>query len=161
MNEVDIAIIIVTGLSALFGLWRGLVKEVLSLLAWIAALLVARVYSDSLADLLVNMIESDSVRYVTAFALLFVLIMMLGTLLNHMMAKLLNISGLKLLDRLLGGAFGIARGGIIVLVILFITSAFVAETELWQQSTLVPYGMAMIDWSRLFIEDLNTVNAGP
>ena len=161
MNEVDIAIIIVTGLSALFGLWRGLVKEVLSLLAWIAALLVARVYSDSVANLLVNMIESDSVRYVTAFALLFVLIMMLGTLLNHLMAKLLNISGLKLLDRLLGGAFGIARGGIIVLVILFITSAFVAETELWQQSTLVPYGMGLIDWSRLFIEDLNTVNAGP
>ena len=46
MNEVDTAILTVTALSFIFGLWRGLVKEVLSLVTWIAALLVARVYSE-------------------------------------------------------------------------------------------------------------------
>lgn len=158
MNEVDAAILGVTVVSCLFGLWRGLIKEVLSLLTWIAALLVARVYSQYLAGWLVNIIDSSSVRYVTAFAVIFVVVMMAGTVLNHLMAKLLTITGLKLADRLLGGVFGVARGVIIVLVIVFILSVFVSETERWRQSMLIPYSMAAIEWSRIFIGDLNSVN---
>lgn len=158
MNGVDAAILVVTTLSCLFGLWRGLVKEVLSLLTWIAALLVARVYSGVLSGFLINVIESSSARYVAAFAMIFVVVMMLGTLLNHLMSKLLTVTGLKLADRLLGGVFGIARGVIIVLVILFISTLFLSETEQWQQSTLIPYGLSMIEWSRIFIGDMNSVN---
>ncbi len=160
MNGVDTAILVVTTLSCLFGLWRGLVKEVLSLVTWVAALLVARVYSETLSEFMVNVIDSGSVRYVTALALIFVVIMMLGTLFNHLLSKLLTITGLKLVDRLLGGVFGAARGVIIVLVIVFISSVFVSETGQWQQSTLIPHGMAMIEWSRIFIEDMNSVNLG-
>ena len=160
MNGVDAAILVVTTISCLFGLWRGLIKEVLSLVTWIAALLVARVYSETLSEFMVNVIDSSSARYVAAFALIFVVVMMLDTLLNHMLSKLLTITGLKLVDRLLGGVFGVARGVIIVLVILFISSVFVSETEQWQQSTLIPYGLAMIEWSRIFIEDMNSINLG-
>ena len=157
MNETDAAILIVTGISCLFGLWRGLIKEVLSLLTWIAALLVARVYSEYLAEFFVNLINSSNVRYVTAFSILFVVVMMLGTMMNHFMAKLINVTGLKFADRILGGVFGIARGVVIVLVILFIASVFAAETQQWQQSQLVPYGMAAIEWSRIFIGDLGSL----
>ena len=138
MNEVDTAILVVTVLSFIFGLWRGLVNEVLSLVTWIAALLVARIYSEYLAGLLVNYLENDSVRYVTAFALIFVVVMMLGTLLNRMLSKLLTITGFKFVDRLLGGVFGIARGLIIVLFVVFISSVFVSQTGQWQQSVLIP-----------------------
>ena len=158
MNEVDTAIIVVTVLSSLFGLWRGLVKEVLSLLTWVAALVVARVYSEPLAGLMLNLIESSSLRYVTAFALIFILIMMLGTLINHFLSRVLTITGLKLLDRLLGTVFGLARGVIIVLVVMFITRVFVSETEQWQQSLLIPDGLALIEWSRIFIGDVDGVN---
>ena len=160
-NQVDIVILIITVLSSLFGLWRGLIKEVLSLLTWIAALLVSRVYSEPLAGLMAGMIENDGIRYVTAFAILFVTVMMLGTFLNFLMSKLLNVTGLKLVDRLLGAAFGVARGVIIVLVILFITSMFVSETELWQQSQLIPYGMELIEKSQVFIGDMNSVSPTP
>ena len=81
-NQVDIVILIITVLSSAFGLWRGLIKEVLSLLTWIAALLVSRVYSEPLAGMMTGMIENDGIRYVTAFAVLFVIVMMLGTFLN-------------------------------------------------------------------------------
>jgi membrane protein required for colicin V production len=157
MNEVDIAILVVIGLSCLFGLWRGLIKEVLSLVTWIAALLVARVYSQTLSDLMTGMIENEGARYVAAFASLFVIVMMLGTLLNHLMSKLLTISGLKFADRVFGGVFGVARGVIIVLVIMFITSVFVSETQRWQQSVLIPYGMDLIERSQIFIGDINSV----
>ena len=160
MNEVDTAILAVTVFSFIFGLWRGLVNEVLSLVTWIAALLVARVYSEYLAGLLVNFLENDSVRYVTAFALIFVIVMMLGTLLNRMLSKLLTITGFKFVDRLLGGVFGIARGLIIVLFVAFISSVFVSQTEQWQQSVLMPYALVVIEWSRIFINDMNSINLG-
>jgi membrane protein required for colicin V production len=155
MNEVDVAILIVIGLSCLFGLWRGLIKEVLSLLSWVAALLIARVYSQYLSDLMTGLIENEGARYVAAFAALFVIVMMLGTLLNFLFSKLLIVSGLKFADRVFGGVFGIARGVIIVMVIMFITSVFVSETERWQQSVLIPYGMDLIERSRIFIGNFN------
>lgn len=160
-NQVDIVILIITVLSSVFGLWRGLIKEVLSLLTWIAALLVARVYSEPLAGLMTGMIGNDGIRYVSAFAILFVIVMMFGTFLNFLMSKLLNVTGLKLADRLLGAGFGVARGVIIVLVIMFITSMFVSKTELWQQSQLVPYGMDLIEKSQVFIGDMNSVSPTP
>ena len=160
-NQVDLVILIITVLSSVFGLWRGLIKEVLSLLTWIAALLVSRVYSEPLAGLMTGMIENDGIRYVSAFALLFVIVMMFGTFLNFLMSKLIKVTGLKLADRLLGAGFGVARGVIIVLVIMFITSMFVSETQLWQQSQLVPYGMDLIEKSQVFIGDMNSVSPTP
>ena len=157
MNGVDTAILVITTLSFLFGLWRGLIKEVLSLLTWVAALIVARLYSEALSELLVNIIDSSSIRYVSAFAIIFIVVMMLGTFLNYLMSKLLTITGLKFADRLLGGVFGVARGVIIVLVILFISGLFLSETEQWQQSTLIPYGLWMTEWLRMFVGDTNSV----
>lgn len=152
MNEIDAVILVIVGLSCLFGLWRGLVKEVLSLVTWIAALALARLYSGFVAEFLVNLINNESARYVTAFALVFVVVMMIGTLVNHLISKLLSITGLKLVDRLLGGAFGVARGAIIVVVIIFITGAFVNETTQWQDSQLIPYGLSLIEWMQLYID---------
>lgn len=160
-NQVDIVILIIVVLSSLFGLWRGFIREVLSLLTWIAALLVSKVYSEPLAELMSGMIENESIRYVSAFALLFVVVMILGTFLDFLMSKLLTITGLKLADRLLGAVFGVARGVIIVMAILFISNIFVSETELWQQSQLIPHGMTLIEKSQIFIGDFNSVSPAP
>ena len=104
----------------------GVLSKIMSLLSWIAALLVSRVYSVSLASILENLIDNPSVRYVIAFSVLFVIIIMLGTLLNHLMSKLLVVTGLKTIDRLLGAVFGVARGTVIVLVFLFVLNVFVS-----------------------------------
>ena len=118
MTQVDSLILAVIAISSAFGVRRGFIKEIMSLLSWLAALLVSRVYSESLASVLGNMIDNPSVRYVIAFSVLFVIIIMLGTLLNQFMSKLLLVTGLKTLDRLLGAVFGVARGTVIVLVVL-------------------------------------------
>ena len=157
MNQVDTAILIVIAISSVFGLWRGFVKEMLSLVSWIAALVVARLYSEPVAGLLENMIESSSIRYVTAFSILFVMVMLAGTLINHFLNKVLAITGLKLLDRIMGAMFGVTRGVVIILVILFILRVFVSETEWWQQSALIPYGMAMIEQSQSYLGDFGDV----
>ncbi len=158
MNEVDAIILVIIGLSCLFGIWRGLVKEVLSLVTWVAALTLARLYSGVLADFIGNLISNESARYVTAFAIVFVFVMMTGTLINHVISKLLTITGLKLVDRLLGGAFGVVRGSVIIVVILFVTGVFVNETPQWQESQLIPYGLSLIEWTQLYI-DIDDVNS--
>ena len=92
-------------------------------------------------------------RYVAAFALIFIIVMMLGTLLNFLLSKLLVFTGLKFIDRLLGGVFGIARGVIISFIGLFASSFFFSQAQVWQQSKLIPYGQNMIEISRVFIQD--------
>ncbi|MEC7581972.1 MAG: CvpA family protein [Pseudomonadota bacterium] len=158
MTQVDNLILAVIAISSAFGVRRGFIKEIMSLLSWIAALLVSRVYSVSLASILENLIDNPSVRYVIAFSVLFVIIIMLGTLLNHLMSKLLVVTGLKTIDRLLGAVFGVARGTVIVLVFLFVLNVFVSESEWWQQSTLIPYGMVLIEESQFFIGDMDALS---
>ena len=158
MTQADNLILAVIAISSAFGVRRGFIKEIMSLLSWIAALLVSRVYSESLASILGDLIDNPSVRYVIAFSVLFVIIIILGTLLNHFMSKLLLVTGLKTLDRLLGAVFGVVRGTVIVLVGLFILNVFVSESEWWQQSTLIPYGMVLIEESQFFIGDMNTLS---
>ena len=158
MTQVDCLILAVIAISSAFGVRRGFIKEIMSLLSWIAALLVSRVYSESLASILGNMIDNPSVRYVIAYSVLFVIIIMLGTLLNQFMSKVLVVTGLKTLDRLLGAVFGVARGTVIVLVVLFIANVFVSDSEWWQQSTLIPYGMVLIEESQFFIGDMNALS---
>ena len=157
MTQVDNLILAVIAISSAFGVRRGFIKEIMSLLSWIAALLVSRIYSGSLATILENLVDNPSVRYVIAFSILFVIIITLGTLLNHFMSKLLIVTGLKTIDRLLGAVFGIARGTVIVLVVLFILNVFVSGSEWWQQSTLIPYGMVLIEESQFFIDDMNAL----
>ena len=158
MTQVDNLILAVIAISSAFGVRRGFIKEIMSLLSWIAALLVSRVYSGSLASILENLIDNPSVRYVIAFSVLFVIIIMFGTLLNHLMSKLLVVTGLKTIDRLLGAVFGVARGTVIVLVFLFVLNVFVSESEWWQQSTLIPYGMVLIEESQFFIGDMDALS---
>lgn len=155
LNWLDIIILGVVTLSCMFGLWRGLVREVLSLATWIAALIVARLYSEELAPLLGGVLEGETTRLVAAFALLFLATMLVGALVNHLMAKLLSIAGLRVTDRLLGGIFGVARGGLLVMLCIFLSGGIFSETPSWQGSLLIPYGNSMIERSRIFITDLS------
>lgn len=154
MNWVDLTILTITGVSCLFGLWRGFVREVLSLLAWIAALLVASYYSSHLAPVFAGFIDNGTIRYVLAFAILCLVTLLLGGLINHFMSKLIRFAGLQVTDRLLGSVFGIARGVIIVAIAVFFASAFYAEEPWWQASVLMPHVIQLIDWSWLFIDDM-------
>lgn len=157
LNPIDITILIVIILSSAFGLWRGLVKEVLSLLTWVAAMMVARLYNEPVAELFSGMTESPTIRYVSAFAILFIGTMLLGTLVKFLVAKLIDLSGLKAADKILGAGFGFARGALIIMIIMYIARAFVAETEMWQQSVLIPYGEDAIVWSQEVLGDMDAL----
>lgn len=158
MNWTDIVILTVMVLSCLFGLWRGLIREVFSLVTWVAALIIARMYSSTLAPLLNGVFDGETTRYVAAFTLIFVVTIIVGALVTHLVSKILTLAGLKFTDRLLGGVFGVARGGIIVMLFIFVLSGLFANSVAWQESRLIPYGVLMIERSRLFINDLSLLD---
>ncbi len=93
-------------------------------------------------------------QQVFAFALLFMATLLMGALINHLVAKLIDMSGLKLTDRLLGGVFGIARGVVIVMVFVYFGSSFFATETWWQASRFIPYGGQLIEMSRMFVTEL-------
>lgn len=150
MNWLDWTILAILALSTLLSLSRGFVKEALSLLAWVAAFLVSTTFSARLSTQLAEFIANDSLRYASAYVLLFAATLMLGSLLNMLLAQLIKVTGLSGADRLLGTVFGFARGLVVVLVLLFILRAVLPleEQQRIEQSLLVPHLALVEQWAR-------------
>jgi len=147
---IDIIILVIIGISSLIGVFRGLVKEALSLASWFAAIVVGTLFSAQLADLMVNLINNASLRRIAAFAILFIVVIFAGTILSNLVSKLTQAAGLKGADRTLGALFGILRGLIIVLVIVLVGSQFALSRNWFSDSFLVPYALAIIEYLQGF-----------
>ena len=150
MGMIDIIILGIVAFSALIGVFRGLVKEALSLVSWFAAILAGTLFSSQLADLMENLINNPSLRRIAAFALLFIVVIFAGTLISNMVSKLTEAAGLKGANRTLGGLFGVLRGVIIVLVIILVGTQFDISQNWFEGSRIVPYAVAVIDYLQGF-----------
>lgn len=150
MNWADWTIVAVVGVSCAISLWRGFVKEALSLLAWVAAAFVAIAFHPRLAVLLSYWIETPSIRIVLAFLALFVATLLVGSVLNVLLVTAIRASGLGLFDRLLGVGFGVARGLVVVLALVVCLPMLlpVNQDGWWRQSRLIPHFELMDGWSR-------------
>jgi membrane protein required for colicin V production len=104
-------------LSTVLGVLRGLVKEVLSLLSWAAAFVLAQKLAPQLAQWISLGGASEMLRYAAGFVIAFIGTLILGGLLTMAIKKMLSIAGLRPMDRLLGAAFGAARGAVLLLAV--------------------------------------------
>jgi membrane protein required for colicin V production len=102
MNLADAIILIAIAISALLSVRRGFTREAFSLLTWVAAFIIARLFSPALDLLLQDQIATPSLRAAVAFGLLFVLTLVVGALINHLLGELIRVTGLSSTDRLLG-----------------------------------------------------------
>ena len=137
MVWIDFVILGIIGLSAVVSLVRGFVKEAMSLATWLAAFFVA---SNFYADLSALLDISDPlIRNGTAIAILFVLTLILGALINYIVSQLVDKTGLSGTDRVLGVCFGAVRGVLIVAALLFFSDTMTGfnQSLWWQQSVLI------------------------
>lgn len=150
MNWADWTIVAIVGVSCLVSLLRGFVQEALSLLVWVLATFIAVAFHQRLADVLARWIETPTIRTVLAFGALFIATLIIGGLLTYLLRTLVEATGLGGLDRLLGMAFGAARGLLIVLaiVILLPMALPVKEDAWWHESRLIPYFEPLDGWAR-------------
>jgi membrane protein required for colicin V production len=115
VSWLDYAVLGVTLLSIAWGLWRGLVREVISLAGWVIAFLAANLFAAPLAEVLPQSIPQPELRVIIAFIAIFVVTLTLATLAAVLLSRALKAVGLAGLDRTLGGLFGLARAALIVL----------------------------------------------
>ncbi len=156
LNWLDWVIIVVLAVSTLLSVWRGFVREAISLAAWVAAFVVANLFVDQMASLLATWISNITGRYVAAYAILFVGTLMLGSLLGMLARQLVKVTGLSVLDRLLGTVFGFARGVILILVCAFVLRQLVPPGDLqWlHQSQLMPQLDMLAQWTQNLFRQL-------
>lgn len=133
MNGLDFVVTGILFLSMLLGLWRGLVHEVLSLLGWPVAIVFSKFSAGSIAPLLP--IEQEAMRIAAAYVLVFIAALIAWGILARLIARLLKAIGSDWPDRAMGGLFGILRGGLMVLVLVWLVGlTHVPEQTFWRGS---------------------------
>ncbi|MFT3756401.1 MAG: CvpA family protein [Pseudoxanthomonas sp.] len=149
MPLLDLVLLALIGVSALFGLLRGFVGAIASILAWVLAGWVAFRHGGQVAVWLSDDGQPMITELFGGYALGFVAVMVFVGLVGWFVGKLVKGVGLSGLDRLLGLVLGAARGGVIAcaLVLLLGFTDLPREPE-WQQSRVVPALQPGVDWMR-------------
>lgn len=139
MTVFDYIVLGLLAVSAAVGAWRGLVSEVIALLAWVVALFAAWMYSAAAAGLLETVIDDPFWRQIAAFAIIFVGVLLLAAALRFLLRELLRMVGLGPADRLFGTFFGVARGIAIAWVLVLVGGlAGLAGEPWWRDALLAP-----------------------
>jgi len=139
MTWLDLAVLGVMALSMAWGIWRGLVHEVISLAAWVIAFLVANLLAVPLAELVPSSSPRPDWHVFVAFVALFLVTLTITTLIGVMLSRLAKKAGLGGLDRTLGGIFGLARGWVIVLAFALLAGLTqLPSNPIWQESFIGP-----------------------
>lgn len=132
------------------GVWRGFVYEVLSVLNWLLALVLAQWLGEDVGRMLPIDSRSETLIHIAGFVLVFVVSVFVGGLVVWGLPKLIEQAGLRPVDRVLGGGFGVLRAAILLLaltVFVLMTpmreqawwrDALVADTAVWSLKKLKP-----------------------
>jgi membrane protein required for colicin V production len=139
MPTVDWIFIGVLAVSLLMGVWRGLVYEVLSLLNWIAAFVMAQLFAPWAATWIPMTGASEGVRFAAGFVVVLVASLFVGGLIAMLVSKLISAIGLGGVDRVLGAAFGLVRGAVILLAATLVVAMTPLQTSLWWQEATGPH----------------------
>ena len=139
MTWLDYAILVGLVVSVAWGAWRGLVREVISVAAWVLAFLGANYFGGPLAEVLPDSVPTPELRILIGFVAVFVVILAVCTLLGQFLRKLVKIAGLGELDHVLGGMFGVARALVILLAFAIVAglTAFPRQSA-WRDSVCGP-----------------------
>jgi membrane protein required for colicin V production len=134
MIWIDYAITFVVIVSAIIGLMRGFIKEAFALLTWVVAIGVGMHYSRDFAVLLQKTISYPSARIATAFAILFFLTLILGSLISFILNHLIEKTGLT------GGAI------LVSLMVMMAGITPLPDDPWWSQSLLIPPFQSLAVW---------------
>ena len=131
MTAFDYVVLTILLASMALGAWRGVVGEIIALTAWVLAFFAAKWWGAEFANVLLGGIADPAVRIVVAWVLVFVIVLLLMALVRLAIRGLLKALGLSPTDRLLGVIFGVARGLLIVLLLVAVGGMTSVSKESW------------------------------
>ena len=151
-NWADYAVIAFILISTLISLVRGFVREAISLCTWIIAFWIAFAFSNIMSVFFEGYIQTQSIRVVVSFVLLFVIVLIFGGVVNFLIGELVNKTGLSGTDRTLGTVFGFMRGILLValLMLLGMMTSF-SHADWWKHSILIPHFKELVQWMQHFL----------
>ena len=137
MNSLDWMLLAPLLVSGLLGVWRGVVREVMSVLAWVTGVVLAGRFAADLARKLP--LSGDVLPHAVAWVLILLLVLILVGLLAGLLKQLLSVAGLGLVDRLFGGVFGLVRGAMVLMLLVLLIGLTPFKTyPIWTSSQVVP-----------------------
>ncbi len=135
LGWIDWTLLAVLALSVLIGLWRGFVFEVMSLAGWLVAWFCAQWGAPQLVPYLPVSTADSPLRLAAAFLMCFVAVLLLWSLLSRLVRMLVHATPLSIPDRLLGGGFGVLRGGVLLLAVASVIALTpAAQSTGWRTS---------------------------
>jgi len=127
-------------------LWRGFIREIISLIGLVAAFLIASRTSGTAGDFLGQWIPNSTTSDIAGFIMIFVIIMIIVGLIGALIRKLVDMADLTATDRTLGMFFGIARGILLIALAFLIYTSYSKPDQAWaKNSLLTPYALQGAD----------------
>jgi membrane protein required for colicin V production len=156
MNPVDIGVIAIIGLSAVFAFARGFVREALSIVAWVGAGFITLYAFNAVYAMVDPMVHNPLLSQLIAGFGLFITVLIVLTILTGIVARTVRSSGLSPIDRTLGFIFGVMRGAFIVSLayLLLDTSVQKNDRPAWlRDAKSEPYLQQGADMLRSFLPE--------
>jgi len=146
VNFFDYVLITIVGLSMVLSIWRGFVREIISLIGLILAFIAASQLSAHVGALFSSWIESKAISNIIGFVLIFVLVMFTIGLIGVLIRKLVDLAALTATDRTLGIFFGAARGMLLVGFGFLVFTSYSTTTSTWMSKSMItPYALQLSD----------------
>ena len=137
MNWLDIILLVILILTAIIGIFKGLVKEVIVLVAVIAGLVLASLYYEGTAGVFDTFVKNKLLSNFLGFLLIFVAVLVVGGILGHLITKAMK-GPLALVNRLFGAIFGAVKGVLICGILVFALFTFRVAKPALETSVLAP-----------------------
>lgn len=140
VNVFDVILLSLLAVFSAIGVWRGFVRELVSFATWVVAGFGAWMFAGRLAAVLESLTRESELRQMLAFAVIFVTVFVIGMAIGLVLHKFVNRSAaLRSVNRVAGGALGLARGTAIV-VILFLLAGLTSfpQRPWWREAVLAP-----------------------
>ena len=162
MNAFDIFVVVVVGFCLIRGIFRGLIKELSSIIGVFAGFYGAYTYYVKLAQLLSRWISDTGYLNIFSFLLIFCCVFVIISVLGVVIKYLLNVAFLGWVDRICGAGFGLIKGVLIVAVVMISLTAFLPKgSPLIKKSLLAPH-VALVSetMAKVVSEDMKGEFAG-
>ncbi len=137
MNWADYLLLALIAFSCIAGLMRGLLREVISLLTWVAGIVIAWKYAGLLEPRLGGTLANEALRPWAARVLIFIVVLLIGTAIGMLVTHFVRLSIFSGMDRLLGGVFGLLRGVVMIGLIVILCHGLRLQQEPWWRGSLL------------------------
>ena len=147
MPIIDILIVVAVAISIVVGFIRGFFKEAISIAALLFAIWAALYFGPAVGDISRSWLSSEELQTWFGRILVFAVILSIGGLLGWGVSKIIRVSALSGIDRMLGSLFGAARG-VLLLAVFILGGQFAGfdNDDWWLGSRLIPHFEVVADW---------------